>query len=76
MELEDTLDKETCLVAEPERGRATLHNLLETGGDDKRWFSQGGIILGWAVPAAFRQLYVVVQEKVPLRSFGCPARAR
>ena len=53
MELEDGLDKETCLVAEPERGRATLHNLLETGGEDKRWFSQGGIVLGWAIPAAF-----------------------
>jgi benzoylformate decarboxylase len=53
IELEEVLDKDACIVAEPERGRATLHNLLETGGDDKRWFSQGGIVLGWAIPASF-----------------------
>ena len=53
MELEDSLEKDACVLAEPEMGRSALHNLLETGGDDKQWFSQGGIVLGWAVPAAF-----------------------
>jgi thiamine pyrophosphate-dependent acetolactate synthase large subunit-like protein len=52
MELEDTLEKNTCVLTDPEQGRAALHNLLETGGDDKRWFSQGGIVLGWAVGAS------------------------
>jgi benzoylformate decarboxylase len=53
MTLEDSLDKDTCLVVEPERGRAALHNVLESGGDNKRWISQGSIVLGWAAPAAF-----------------------
>lgn len=52
MELEENLDKDTCVVAEPEPGRDPMHNQMDFGGDDKQWFSNGGITLGWALGAS------------------------
>ncbi len=51
MELEEILDKDTCIISDPEPGRDSMHNQMEFGGDDKQWFSNAGIALGWGVGA-------------------------
>src|SRR4029077_16823940 len=47
MELENGLEKDTCLVAETDSGREILETYLTYGPEDKHWFSQAGIALGW-----------------------------
>lgn len=52
MEMEDVLDKDTCFVAEMDTGRK-MENLISFGGADKQFFSKGGGVLGWGLPASF-----------------------
>lgn len=51
LELERTLDKDTCLVTDIDSGKA-MQSLLALGGDDKQLFSTSGAALGWGLPAA------------------------
>jgi acetolactate synthase I/II/III large subunit len=53
MELENVLEKDTCLVAESDSGRESLETFLTYGPEDKRWFSQAGVALGWCLGGAF-----------------------
>jgi len=53
MELENGLEKDTCLVAETDSGREILETYLTYGPEDKHWFSQAGIALGWCLGGAF-----------------------
>ncbi len=52
MELEQFLDKDTCVVAELDSGRK-MENLMSFGGADKQYFGTTGAALGWGVPASF-----------------------
>jgi benzoylformate decarboxylase len=52
VELENSLDKDACFVAEIDSGR-TMENLLAFGGDDRQYFSNSGRALGWGLPASF-----------------------
>lgn len=52
MELEQTLDKDTCFVAELDSGRK-MENVMTFGGSGKQYFGTTGAALGWGVPASF-----------------------
>ena len=52
LELEGTLDKDTCYVCDVDSGK-TMDPLLSFGGNDKRYFSTGPNVLGWGMAAAF-----------------------
>jgi thiamine pyrophosphate-dependent acetolactate synthase large subunit-like protein len=52
LEMESLLDKRTCVVAELDSGMSALDALMTFGGDGKRYFSNTGLALGWALPAA------------------------
>ncbi|MBI4464555.1 MAG: thiamine pyrophosphate-binding protein [Acidobacteria bacterium] len=51
-ELESVLDRNTCFVSEVDSGRM-MEGLLSFGGDDKQYFANGGVALGWGLPASF-----------------------
>jgi benzoylformate decarboxylase len=53
MELENVLEKDTCVVQNVDSGHEALWAFMNIGGDNKRWISQGAIVLGWGVSAAF-----------------------
>src|SRR5260370_5335445 len=52
MELESSLDKDACVVAESDSGRK-MEDFMSFGGSDKQFFSTTGAALGWRLPAAF-----------------------
>lgn len=52
LQLENVLDKNTCFVAEVDGGRV-MEGLLSFGGNDKQYFGNGGVALGWGLPASF-----------------------
>jgi thiamine pyrophosphate-dependent acetolactate synthase large subunit-like protein len=52
LELEDVLEKDTCIVAEMGSG-SVIHDLVSFGGDDKQFVGNINKALGWGVPAAF-----------------------
>ena len=52
MEMEETLEKDTCLVAESGSG-SPIARIMDFGGEDKQFFGNSGKALGWGVPAAF-----------------------
>jgi len=52
LELENTLDRNTCLVAETDSGRIMEH-VLDFSEGNKEFFSNGGRALGWGMGAAF-----------------------
>ena len=52
LELEGTLDKDTCYVCDVDSGKS-MDPLLSFGGSDKRYFSTGPNVLGWGMAAAF-----------------------
>lgn len=51
-ELEQVLDKDTCVVTEIGSG-STIDRMMYFGGGDKSYFSNSGKALGWGVPASF-----------------------
>jgi benzoylformate decarboxylase len=54
MELENVLEKDTCIVENFDSGNEALcQALMNVGGDNKRWFTQTAVVLGWGVSAAF-----------------------
>src|ERR1700722_832782 len=52
LELEASLDRDTCYVADVDSGRA-MEALMTFGGDDKQYFGTGPDVLGWGMAAAF-----------------------
>jgi thiamine pyrophosphate-dependent acetolactate synthase large subunit-like protein len=52
MELESSLDKDACVVAESDSGRK-MEDFMSFGGSDKQYFTTTGAALGWGLPAAF-----------------------
>ena len=52
VELEATLEKDTCYVTDADSGK-TMDTLLSFGGSDKQYFGTSPAVLGWGVPAAF-----------------------
>src|SRR5277367_4981812 len=52
LELEASLDRDTCYVADVDSGRA-MEALMSFGGGDKQYFSTGPDVLGWGMAAAF-----------------------
>ena len=52
-QLEETLERDTCVVSELDSARAALKTQLSFGGKDHQYFSNTGLALGWALPAAF-----------------------
>jgi thiamine pyrophosphate-dependent acetolactate synthase large subunit-like protein len=52
LELENTLDRNTCFVAETDSGRVVEH-VLDFSDGNKEFFSNGGRALGWGMGAAF-----------------------
>ena len=52
-EMDDILEKDTCIVSEADAGLTTITNLLSYGGKNKQYLSNSGIALGWGLPAAF-----------------------
>jgi benzoylformate decarboxylase len=54
MELENVLEKDTCIVENFDSGNEALcQALMNVGGEHKRWFTQTAVVLGWGVSAAF-----------------------
>jgi thiamine pyrophosphate-dependent acetolactate synthase large subunit-like protein len=54
MELENVLEKDTCIVENFDSGNEALcQALMNVGGENKRWFTQTAVVLGWGVSAAF-----------------------
>jgi thiamine pyrophosphate-dependent acetolactate synthase large subunit-like protein len=53
-ELENVLEKDTAIVENKDGGNEALcHTFMNIGGNNKRWFSQTAVVLGWGVSAAF-----------------------
>jgi benzoylformate decarboxylase len=52
LELEKTLDRDTCYVADVDSGK-TMDPLMAFGGNDKQYFGTGPNVLGWGMAAAF-----------------------
>jgi thiamine pyrophosphate-dependent acetolactate synthase large subunit-like protein len=52
LELEASLDRDTCYVADVDSGK-TMDPLMAFGGDDKQYFGTGPNVLGWGMAAAF-----------------------
>jgi thiamine pyrophosphate-dependent acetolactate synthase large subunit-like protein len=52
LELEKTLDRETCYVADVDSGK-TMDPLMTFGGDNKQYFGTGPNVLGWGMAAGF-----------------------
>jgi thiamine pyrophosphate-dependent acetolactate synthase large subunit-like protein len=54
MELENVLEKDTCIVENFDSGNEALcQTLMNVGGNNKKWFTQTAVVLGWGVSAAF-----------------------
>lgn len=53
MELENVLERDTCVVQNVDSGHEALWAFLNIGGGNKRWISESAIVLGWGVGAAF-----------------------
>lgn len=54
MELENVLEKDTCIVENFDSGNEALcQTLMNVGGTNKRWITQTAVVLGWGVSAAF-----------------------
>ena len=51
LELESSLDKDTCYVGDVDSGK-TMDNVMSYGGQDKQYFGTGPIVLGWGMAAA------------------------
>ncbi len=52
LELEASLDKDTCFVSDCDSGR-NMDQLMSFGGADKQYFGTGPSVLGWGTAAAF-----------------------
>ena len=52
LELEKTLDRETCYVADVDSGK-TMDPLMTFGGDNKQYLGTGPNVLGWGMAAGF-----------------------
>ena len=52
LELEATLDRDTCYVCDVDSGK-NIDPLMSFGGDDKPYFATSPNILGWGMAAAF-----------------------
>src|SRR5262249_39524455 len=52
LELEGTLEKDTCYVCDVDSGK-TIDPLLSFGGADKHYMGTGPNVLGWGLAAAF-----------------------
>ena len=52
VELEATLDRDTCYVCDVDSGK-NIDPLMSFGGDDKPYFATSPNILGWGMAAAF-----------------------
>ena len=52
LELEATLDRDTCYVCDVDSGK-TMDPLLSFGGTDKQYIGTGPNVLGWGMAAAF-----------------------
>ena len=52
LELEKTLDRDTCYVADVDSGK-TMDPLMTFGGDNKQYFGTGPNVLGWGMAAGF-----------------------
>jgi benzoylformate decarboxylase len=52
LELEGSLDKDTCYVCDVDSGK-TMHPLMSFGGTDKHYIATGPNVLGWGLAAAF-----------------------
>ena len=52
LELEASLDRDTCYVADVDSGK-TMDPLMAFGGNEKRYFGTGPNVLGWGMAAAF-----------------------
>jgi benzoylformate decarboxylase len=52
LELEKTLEPETCYVADVDSGK-TMDPLMTFGGDNKQYFGTGPNVLGWGMAAGF-----------------------
>lgn len=52
MELENVLERDTCVVQNVDSGHEALWAFLNIGGGNKRWISESAIVLGWGVGAA------------------------
>jgi thiamine pyrophosphate-dependent acetolactate synthase large subunit-like protein len=54
VELENVLEKDTAIVENFDSGNEALcQTLMNVGGNNKRWFTQTAVVLGWGVSAAF-----------------------
>jgi thiamine pyrophosphate-dependent acetolactate synthase large subunit-like protein len=54
VELENVLEKDTCIVENFDSGNEALcQALMNVGGTNKRWMTQTAVVLGWGVSAAF-----------------------
>ena len=53
IELENVLERDTCVVQNVDSGHEALWAFLNIGGGNKRWISESAIVLGWGVGAAF-----------------------
>lgn len=54
VELENVLEKDTAIVENFDSGNEALcQTLMNAGGNNKRWFTQTAVVLGWGVSAAF-----------------------
>jgi acetolactate synthase-1/2/3 large subunit len=54
MELENVLERDTCIVENFDSGNEALcQTLMNVGGTNKRWITQTAVVLGWGVSAAF-----------------------
>jgi thiamine pyrophosphate-dependent acetolactate synthase large subunit-like protein len=52
LELESSLDRDTCYVADVDSGK-TMDPLMAWGGNDKQYFGTGPNVLGWGMASAF-----------------------
>jgi thiamine pyrophosphate-dependent acetolactate synthase large subunit-like protein len=52
LELEKTLEPDTCYVADVDSGK-TMDPLMSFGGDDKHYIGTGPNVLGWGMAAGF-----------------------
>ena len=52
LELEGSLDRDTCYVCDVDSGK-TMDPLMSFGGDDKQYIGTSPSILGWGMAAAF-----------------------
>jgi benzoylformate decarboxylase len=52
LELEASLDRDTCYVADVDSGK-TMDPLMAFGGEEKHYFGTGPNVLGWGMAAAF-----------------------